>query len=347
TLIDINPEINRALQGNYPVVALESTIITHGMPYPTNLQVAKEVEKIIRDNKVQPATIGVIDGRIKIGLTEGEIEHLAKSSNTIKIARRDLSIATAKQLSGGTTVSATMLLAHYAGIKVFVTGGIGGVHRGGELSMDISADLLELGKIPVMVVCAGVKSILDIGLTLEYLETNGVTVMTLGNDSNFPGFFTAESGYKSPHTVSSPKEAALVFDASKRLGISSGMIVAVPIPKNASASGELVNSTIHTVLANSKSEGITGKSVTPYILQNVNLLTKGESLKANIELIKNNAKVGSHIASEYTSLQSEKSQVNKSKININKYIIYIYYSIMYIYKSISCAFGWIISSQIS
>ncbi|XP_067446329.1 uncharacterized protein zgc:136858 isoform X3 [Thunnus thynnus] len=295
-LFRVHPSVSQALAENRPVVALESTIITHGMPYPHNLSTAKEVEAIVRAEEATPATVGVIDGKIHVGLSSEELDHLARCKSSMKVSRRDLPYVISKGLSGGTTVSATMIAAHRAGISVFVTGGIGGVHRDGENSLDISADLTELGRTPIAVVSAGVKSILDIGRTLEFLETQGVCVATYGTSKNFPAFFSPQSGFTSPYQVCNPEEAAKLISSTLSLGLQSGVLLAVPIPEEHAAAGQQIEQAIQTAVTEASAKGITGRDVTPFILQKVNVLTEGKSLQANIALIHNNAKVGSQIA---------------------------------------------------
>ncbi|XP_071350447.1 uncharacterized protein [Trachinotus anak] len=306
SLFRIHPSVSRALAENKPVVALESTIITHGMPYPHNLSTAKEVESIVRAEGATPATVGVIEGKVHVGLSSEELDHLARCKSSLKVSRRDLPFVISKGLSGGTTVSATMIAAHQAGIPVFVTGGIGGVHRDGENSLDISADLTELGRTPIAVVSAGVKSILDIGRTLEFLETHGVCVATYGKSKNFPAFFSPKSGFTSPCQVSNPAEAAKLIASTLSLGLQSGVLLAVPIPEEHAAAGQQIEEAIQAAVAEARAEGITGRDVTPFILQKVNDLTKGKSLQANIALIHNNAKVGSQIACALSKEMNER-----------------------------------------
>lgn len=305
-LIQINPEVAEAIVRRKPVVALESTIITHGMPYPENLRVAKDVERIVRENGATPATVAVIAGKIHVGLSEENLEKLAHNKQVIKTSRRDLPYVISKGLSGATTVSGTMIAAHATGIPVFVTGGIGGVHRDAQSTFDISADLTELGRTPVAVICAGVKSILDIELTLEYLETQGVLVSTFGDKLDFPAFFTPESGFKSPYNVQSPVEAAKLIDANLSLGSSSGIVIAVPISKEESANGLEIEKATQTALKEARDQGVLGKEVTPFVLQRVNDITEGQSLQSNIALIKNNARVGSSIAVELCKIRKLK-----------------------------------------
>ncbi|KAJ4937851.1 hypothetical protein JOQ06_002481 [Pogonophryne albipinna] len=277
SLFRVNSSVSEALAENKPVIALESTIITHGMPYPHNLSTAKEVEDIVRSEGATPATVGVIDGVVHVGLSSEELDHLARCKSSMKVSRRDLPYVVSKGLSGGTTVSATMIAAHRAGIPVFVTGGIGGVHRDGENSLDISADLTELGRTPIAVVSAGVKSILDIGRTLEYLETQGVCVATYGASKNFPAFFSPQSGFTSPFHVFNPEEAAKLIASTLSLGLQSGVLLAVPIPEEHAAAGQLIEEAVQAAVTEASVKGITGRDVTPFILQKVNELTFGQT----------------------------------------------------------------------
>uniref|UniRef100_A0A8B9VKS7 Carbohydrate kinase PfkB domain-containing protein n=1 Tax=Anas zonorhyncha TaxID=75864 RepID=A0A8B9VKS7_9AVES len=299
----IQPSVQEALMEGRPVVALESTIITHGMAYPQNLSMAREVEKIVTTNGAVPATIGILRGQIHVGLTDEELQFLASSKNVVKVSRRDLPYVLSQGLSGGTTVSGTMIAAHKAGICVFVTGGIGGVHRGGENTLDVSADLTELGRTPVAVVSAGVKSILDIGRTLEYLETQGVCVAAFGESREFPAFFSRQSGFKAPYHVQDEEEAAKLIASAMGLGLSSGVLIAVPCPQERAASGQVIEEAIQQALGEARSKGITGKELTPFMLQKINELTNGKSLDSNLALIKNNARVGSCIAVALSKLQ--------------------------------------------
>uniref|UniRef100_H3DEZ4 Zgc:136858 n=1 Tax=Tetraodon nigroviridis TaxID=99883 RepID=H3DEZ4_TETNG len=303
-LFRVHPLVSQALAENKPVVALESTIITHGMPYPHNLRTAKEVEAIVRKEGATPATVGVIEGEVRVGLTSEELEHLAQCTSSVKASRRDLPYVLSKRLSGGTTVSATMIAAHRAGVPVFVTGGIGGVHRDGENTLDISADLTELGRTPIAVVSAGVKYILDIGRTLEFLETQGVCV-TYGTSKNFPAFFSPQSGFSSPFNVCNPEEAAELIPATLSLDLGSGLLLAVPIPEEHAAAGQQIEEAIQAAVTEARAEGLTGGEVTPFVLQKVNDLTRGQVLRANIALIHNNAKVGSRIACALSKQMSE------------------------------------------
>uniref|UniRef100_A0AAY4C140 Carbohydrate kinase PfkB domain-containing protein n=1 Tax=Denticeps clupeoides TaxID=299321 RepID=A0AAY4C140_9TELE len=305
-LMSVHPAVSQALADRRPVVALESTIVTHGMPYPHNLNTAKEVESIVRAHGAVPATVGVLQGRLHVGLTGEELDFLARCRTALKVSRRDLPYVVSKGLSGGTTVSGTMIAAHGAGIPVFVTGGIGGVHRDGENTLDISADLTELGRTPIAVVSAGVKSILDIGRTLEFLETQGVCVATYGRSKKFPAFFSPESGYASPYNVCSPEEAAELVASTLSLGLRSGVLLAVPIPDGHSAGGLQIEEAIQRAVREASSNGIIGRDVTPFILQRVSEITEGKSLQANIALIRNNAKVGSQVACALSALSQKK-----------------------------------------
>ncbi|XP_018426000.1 PREDICTED: pseudouridine-metabolizing bifunctional protein C1861.05-like [Nanorana parkeri] len=307
----IHPSVEEALAEGRPVVALESTIVTHGMPYPQNIRMANEVEEIVQSNGSVPATVGIIEGKVHIGLCEEELKFLATSKGCVKVSRRDLPHVLSQGLSGGSTVSGTMIAAHHAGISVFVTGGIGGVHRDGENTMDVSADLTELGRTPVAVISAGVKSILDIGRTLEYLETEGVCVTTFGDSRDFPAFFTPRSGYRAPCNVCNEEEAARLIAHSLELRLGSGVLIAVPIPPEHAASGEMIEKAIQQALKEARLQGISGKDVTPFVLQRVNELTGGRSLESNIALVKNNAKVGSRIAAALSQIQKPKGGIRK------------------------------------
>ncbi|KAG0006460.1 hypothetical protein BGZ65_007739, partial [Modicella reniformis] len=299
----LSNEVRSALEAKRPLVALESTIISHGMPYPQNYETAIQVEKIIRDNGAVPATIAIIDGQIQIGLDEDQIRHLAKLGRAaVKASRRDLAVVMSKKQTGATTVSATMLLAHRAGISVFATGGIGGVHRGYENTMDASADLTELGRTPVAVVCAGVKSILDVGRTLEFLETQGVTVVTYGPTPDFPAFFTRTSGFQSMLNINTPMEAAELIAANHAADLQSGIVIGVPIPETDAMDDALVGAAIDTAVKESKEQMIFGKESTPFLLKRVSELTGGNSLKSNIALVKQNASVAARIAKDLSFL---------------------------------------------
>ncbi len=296
--LDISPEVKQALAEGKPVVALESTIISHGMPYPKNVETAMLVEKTIRDNGAVPATIAIIGGRLKAGLSAEEIEYLGKSGRKVaKASRRDMAAIVARGADGATTVTTTMIIAHMAGISVFATGGIGGVHRGAETTMDISADLEELGSTPVMVVCAGAKSILDLGLTLEYLETKGVPVIGYGTDE-LPAFYTRRSGFGVDYRVDSPEELAAMFKAQQGLGMKGGMLVTNPIPEQYAMDKEVIDAAIDQAIAESREKGIHGKETTPFLLARVVELTGGDSLESNIQLVLNNATVAAKTAAE-------------------------------------------------
>ena len=297
--LDIAPEVAQALAEGKPVVALESTIISHGMPYPQNVETALQVEQVIRDNGAVPATIAIIGGRLKAGLSKEEIDHLGKAGHAVaKASRRDMPSIVARGIDGATTVTTTMIIAHMAGIKVFATGGIGGVHRGAETTMDISADLEELGQTPVMVVCAGAKSILDLGLTLEYLETKGVPVMGFGTDE-LPAFYTRKSGFGVDYRVDTPEELAAMFKAQRELGFKNGMLVTNPIPEEYAMPKATIDAAIAQAVAESVEQGIKGKETTPFLLARVAELTGGDSLASNIQLVFNNAKVAALTAVAY------------------------------------------------
>ncbi|PSR86800.1 Pseudouridine-5'-phosphate glycosidase [Actinidia chinensis var. chinensis] len=295
-MIKLSPEVSEALSRGRAVVALESTIISHGMPYPQNLETAKEVEAIVRENGAVPATVAILDGVPCVGLSAEELERLANlGTKSRKTARRDIAHVVATGGNGATTVSATMIFASLVGISVFVTGGIGGVHRHGENTMDISSDLTELGRTPIAVISAGVKSILDIPRTLEYLETQGVCVAAYKTDE-FPAFFTETSGYKAPCRIDTSEDCARLIDANMKLKLGTGILIAVPIPKEYSASGSLIESAIQRALKEARDKGVTGNAETPFLLARVNELTGGASLSSNIALVKNNALVGAKIA---------------------------------------------------
>ncbi len=296
--LDISPEVKAALDEGRPVVALESTIISHGMPYPKNVETALLVEQTIRDNGAVPATIAVIGGRLKAGLSHEEIEYLGKAGRGVaKASRRDLPALVARGADGATTVTTTMIIAHMAGINVFATGGIGGVHRGAEVTMDISADLEELAQTPVMVVCAGAKSILDLGLTLEYLETKGVPVIGYGTDE-LPAFYTRKSGFGVDYRVDSPEELAAMFRAQRELNYKGGMLVTNPIPEQYAMDKAVIDKAIDQALAEAKEQHVHGKETTPFLLARVVELTGGDSLESNIKLVLNNATVAAKTAAE-------------------------------------------------
>ena len=296
--LDIAPEVQKALLEGKPVVALESTIISHGMPYPKNVETALLVEQTIRDNGAVPATIAIIGGRLKAGLSHEEIEYLGKAGRSVaKASRRDLPALVARGVDGATTVATTMIIAHMAGISIFATGGIGGVHRGAEVTMDISADLEELAQTPVMVVCAGAKSILDLGLTLEYLETKGVPVIGYGTEE-LPAFYTRKSGFGVDYRVDSPAELASIFRAQRGLDYKGGMLVTNPIPEEYAMDKEVIDAAIEQALAEAKEQGIHGKETTPFLLAKVVELTGGESLESNIQLVLNNARLAARTAAQ-------------------------------------------------
>ena len=294
--LDISPEVQKALEENRPVVALESTIISHGMPYPQNVQTALKVERTIRENGATPATIAIIGGRLKAGLSPEEIEHLGKEGrNVTKASRRDLPVLVAQKKDGATTVTTTMIIAAMAGIKVFATGGIGGVHRGAASTMDISADLEELAQTPVMVICAGAKAILDLGLTLEYLETKGVPVIGYGTEE-LPAFYTRTSGLRTDYRLDTPEELAAAFRAKLDMGLKGGMLVTNPIPKEYSMDPVRINKAIDEALLEADAKGIKGKEVTPFLLARIKDITGGDSLASNIELVLNNARLAARTA---------------------------------------------------
>lgn len=293
--LSYSQEVQEAFAAGKPVVALESTIISHGMPYPQNVQTAREVEQIIRDNGAVPATIALIDGKIKIGLSDEELEMFGNSQGVAKASRRDLAYLLATKQLGATTVATTMISAALAGIKIFVTGGIGGVHRGAETTMDISADLEELAQTDVAVICAGAKSILDLGLTLEYLETNGVPVVGYGTDV-LPAFFTRESDFKLNIRVDNPETVADILRVKWDLGLKGGAVIANPIPEADALDKSFIDGIIENALKEAEEQNIAGKDVTPFMLGKVKDLTEGRSLEANIALVKNNAVVGAQIA---------------------------------------------------
>lgn len=300
--LDIAPEVQQALADGRPVVALESTIISHGMPYPKNVETALLVEQTLRDNGAVPATIAILGGRLKAGLSKEEITYLGKSGRKVaKVSRRDLPVICARGMDGATTVTTTMMIAHMAGISVFATGGIGGVHRGAETTMDISADLEELASTPVMVVCAGAKSILDLGLTLEYLETHGVPVLGYGT-KELPAFYTRKSGFEVDYRVDTPAELAAAFRASLDLGLRGGMLVTNPIPEEFAMDHEVINRAIDEAVAQANAQGIHGKATTPFLLAKVKELTGGDSLDSNIQLVFNNARLAAQTAAELCRL---------------------------------------------
>ncbi|MBO4808573.1 MAG: pseudouridine-5'-phosphate glycosidase [Lachnospiraceae bacterium] len=298
----VSDEVKKAIKEGKPVVALESTIISHGMPYPKNVETALNVEKIVRDNGAVPATIAIIKGKITVGISKDEIEYLGKKGlNVPKASRRDLPVILAQGMDGATTVATTMIAAAMAGVKVFGTGGIGGVHRGAETTMDISADLEELAGTPVCVVCAGCKSILDIGLTLEYLETKGVTVVGY-KTAEMPAFYTTHSGFGVDYKLDTPKEIAEAFHVKEDCGLRGGMVVGNPIPDEYAMDPDYINANIDAAVKEANEKGIKGKEITPFLLDKIQKLTGGASLEANIKLVYNNVAVAAQIAKEYSKL---------------------------------------------
>ncbi|MDE9805493.1 pseudouridine-5'-phosphate glycosidase [Staphylococcus delphini] len=299
--IEYSEEVKQAKEEKRPIVALESTIISHGMPYPQNVEMANNVEQIIRDNGAVPATIAIMDGKIKIGLEKAQLETLAKSKDVAKVSRRDLAEIIATQKIGATTVATTMICAELAGIAFFVTGGIGGVHKGAEQTMDISADLDELAKTEVTVVCAGAKSILDLPKTMEYLETKGVPVVGF-QTTELPAFFTRESGVKLNSTAESVEEIAKIHLVKQDLGLGGGIVVANPIPREHALAKEYIESIIDEAVAEADTQGIQGKDSTPFLLSKIVEKTEGKSLEANIKLVENNAILGAKIAVAFNQL---------------------------------------------
>ncbi|XP_065079680.1 pseudouridine-5'-phosphate glycosidase-like [Ochlerotatus camptorhynchus] len=308
SLVDIKPDVREALlKAPQTVVALESTIITHGMPYPKNLETALEVEQVVRKTGAIPATIGIVDGRVKVGLDSNQLTTLAKAGKerSIKTSRRDLSYVVSRKLSGGTTVAGTLVVANLVGIRIFATGGIGGVHRGGEQSLDISADLVELGRTPVAVVSSGVKSILDIQRTLEYLETQGVCVVSYQcPDKEFPAFYFPSSGSKADYNLNDAVEAAQLLSTNKSLGLHSGFLIGVPLPEEYAIDRKLIDDAIDQALADAGQNAVGGKEMTPFVLEAISKRTEGRSLESNIALIKNNARVAGEIALELNRLEN-------------------------------------------
>jgi pseudouridine-5'-phosphate glycosidase len=296
--LSIKKEVKEALDNHQPVVALESTIISHGMPYPQNVEMAKKVEQIVRDNGAVPATIAIMDGKIKIGLTDEDLETLAKSKDVAKVSRRDLAKIVAQKSLGATTVASTMICAEMAGIKFFVTGGIGGVHRGYEHTLDVSADLEELSQTNVNVICAGAKAILDLPRTMEYLETKGVTVVGYQTEV-LPAFYTRTSDIKLHHKVETEAELAQMIYTKDQLGLKAGVLIANPIPKADSLDASYINNIIDEAIKQSVEDHVEGKDVTPYLLKKIVEETKGKSLEANLALVYNNAKVGAKLAKAY------------------------------------------------
>ncbi|MCD7858894.1 MAG: pseudouridine-5'-phosphate glycosidase [Firmicutes bacterium] len=302
--LDVKPEVAEALAAGRPVVALESTIISHGMPYPQNVETALHVEQIIRENGAVPATIAIIGGRLKAGLSAEEIEYFGRKGTAIaKASRRDLAVLCARGEDGATTVTTTMMIASMAGIRIFATGGIGGVHRGAETTMDISADLEELAQTPVMVICAGAKSILDLGLTLEYLETKGVPVIGYGTQE-LPAFYTRSSGFGVDYCIDTPEELARAFRVQRELGLKGGMLVTNPIPEEYSMPNAVIDEAIDRAIAECSAQGIHGKATTPFLLARVAELTGGDSLASNIRLVYNNAALAARTACAYCRMGS-------------------------------------------
>ena len=301
-MLRINPEVAAAIKNGKAVVALESTIISHGMPYPRNVETALLVEKTVRDNGAIPATIGIIDGVAVVGMTPEEIEEFGKRQGILKASRRDLPVIYAKKLWAATTVATTMIIAHQAGIDVFVTGGIGGVHRGAQETMDISADLQELAKTDVTVVCAGAKAILDLPLTLEYLETFGVPVLGF-KTKELPAFYTAHSGLNVDYQIDSYEEAAAIMKEKRINGLVGGILITNPIPEEYSMDSQIIHNAIEMALKEANMQGIKGKETTPFLLKRIVEITGGDSLESNIRLVINNAIVGAGIAVAYSKIK--------------------------------------------
>lgn len=302
SFLEINAEVKAALEKNEPVVALESTIISHGMPYPQNLETAIEVERIVRNYGAVPATIAIFDGKCYAGLNKEQLEYFASAKDVWKVSLRDMPYVVSKKLYGATTVAATMRIAAMARIKIFATGGIGGVHRNANETMDISADLTEMEQTSVAVVSAGIKSILDIGLTLEYLETKGIAVVTFGQDE-FPSFYSSKSGFKSPLRLDTVEEIAAMINTKWQLGLTGAVLVANPVPSTQEIAADEMETYIQQALDVAVEKNISGKDVTPFLLKYIADHTKGESLEANIALIKNNAKLGAELAIAYSKFQ--------------------------------------------
>lgn len=302
SFLEIQPEVKKALANGKPVVALESTIISHGMPYPQNAKTALEVEEIVRKNGAVPATIAIFNGKCHAGLSKEELEYFASAKDVWKVSLRDMPYVVSKKLYGATTVAATMRIAAMARIKIFATGGIGGVHRNANETMDISADLTEMEQTSVAVVSAGIKSILDIGLTLEYLETKGIAVVTFGQDE-FPSFYSSKSGFKSPLRLDTVEEIAAMINTKWQLGLTGAVLVANPVPSTQEIAADEMETYIQQALDVAVEKNISGKDVTPFLLKYIADHTKGESLEANIALIKNNAKLGAELAIAYSKFQ--------------------------------------------
>ena len=298
--LEIKAEVKEALESGKPVVALESTIIAHGMPYPQNIETALEIEDIIRANEAVPATIGIIDGKIKVGLTKEEVEFLGESDEIVKVSRRDLPVVLAEKKHGATTVAGTMIAADLAGIKIFVTGGVGGVHRGAETSFDVSADLEELKKTSVAVIAAGAKSILDLGLTLEKLESFGVPVLGYQTEE-LPAFYSRHSGFNVDYKLENPEHTADILQAKWELGLEGGVLIANPVPEADEIEYSVINEKIEQALTEAESQGISGKELTPFLLDRIKEITAGKSLETNIALVRNNAVVGAKIAKAFAA----------------------------------------------
>ncbi len=305
--LDIKPEIKQSLAENKPVVALESTIIAHGMPYPQNVETAKRCEQIIRENGAIPATIGIINGILKVGLSTEELEIMGKSPNMMKVSRRDIPLVVAQKIHGATTVASTMIIANMAGIKVFVTGGIGGVHRGAASTFDISADLTELANTNVAVVCAGAKSILDLGLTLEYLETQGVPIIGYQTDE-LPAFYTRKSGLKLVQWCENIEDIASIINIKWHLNLKGGVVVANPVPEEFAMDFDYMTNCIDNALKKAEQLGIKGKETTPFLLAEIKKITEGKSLATNIQLVFNNAKVGAMLAKSLSKFDTDLSK---------------------------------------
>ena len=301
--LEIHPEVQSAIADGRPVLALESTIISHGMPYPQNLETAIQVEEIARNNGAVPATIAIFNGKCHVGLDKKQLEYFSLEKDVWKVSLRDMPYVISKNVHGATTVAATMRIASMAGIRIFVTGGIGGVHRNAHQTMDISADLTEMEKTSVAVVSAGIKSILDIGFTLEYLETKGIPVVTIGQDE-FPSFYSGKSGFNSPLRIDDVNEIAVMLNAKWKLGLNGAVLIANPVPREQEIPGDEMEVYIQQALTAAKKENISGKDVTPFLLKYIADHTKGESLQANIALIKNNARLGAELAAAYSKIHS-------------------------------------------
>lgn len=302
--LDIQPEIKAALDAGKPVVALESTILSHGMPYPENLDFAARVERVVRDNGAVPATMAIIGGKLKVGLSEADLKVMCEAHDVGKVSRRDVPVYIASGRTGATTVATTMLIAEMAGIRVFATGGIGGVHRGGETTMDVSADLQELSRTPVAVVCAGAKQILDIGRTLEYLETMGVPVIGL-RTAEFPAFYCRSSGFPLDYAVKNEAEAAAIIHAQRTLGLGGGVLIGNPIPEEYGMDNAYMERVINEALADAERAGVRGKAITPFLLARVKALTGGASFEANVQLALNNAQAAARIAKALCALEAQ------------------------------------------